>query len=94
MQSRWPRIIMTVFLAALLAGAVVMSRLTAQRGTTNAADASQAMARYGFRFEEVSQPAGGGGGAGNLSRISSPAFIITYRSSTRDNSFRTSPKRV
>jgi len=58
MQSRWPRIIMTVFLAALLAGAVVMSRLTAQRGTTNAADASQAMARYGFRFEEVSQPAG------------------------------------
>src|SRR4051794_38126053 len=58
MQSRWPRIIMTVFLAALLAGAVVMSRLTAQRGTTNAADASQAMARYGSRFEEVSQPAG------------------------------------
>src|SRR5689334_17436075 len=58
MQSRWPRIILTVFFAALLIGAVVMSRLTAQRGTTSAADASQAMARYGFRFEEVSQPAG------------------------------------
>src|SRR5262249_30039182 len=33
-------------------------RPTAQRGTTGAADASQAMARYGFRFEEVSKPAG------------------------------------
>jgi enediyne biosynthesis protein E4 len=58
MQSRWPRIILTAFFLALLVGAVVMSRFTAQRGTTSAADASQAMARYGFRFEEVSKQAG------------------------------------
>ena len=58
MQSRWPRIILTVFFLALLVGAVVLSRMTAERGTTSAAEASQAMARYGFRFDEVSKQAG------------------------------------
>lgn len=58
MQSRLPRILLTVFFLGLLVAPVLISRITAPQGTTGAADAGQAMARYGFHFEELSRRAG------------------------------------
>jgi enediyne biosynthesis protein E4 len=57
-QSRLPRIILTVFFLGLLVAPVVLSRLTTGRGRAGAADAAAAMSRYGFRLEEVSKSVG------------------------------------
>jgi hypothetical protein len=58
MQSRLSRTLVTLFFVGLLAATALISRMSTQRGTTTAADAAQAMPRYGFRFEEVSRKAG------------------------------------
>jgi hypothetical protein len=58
MQSRLPRIIVTIVFLGLLVAPVVLSRVTAGRGRVGTADAAAAMSRYGFRLEEVSKSVG------------------------------------
>ena len=55
MQSRIPRILLSVFFIALLATPVVMKRLSS-RGVSS--DTKAAGDRYGFRLEEVAQASG------------------------------------
>lgn len=57
MQNRLPRIVVSLFFVGLLAAAVVLSRMKTA-ATPVSADTTGALARYGFRLEEVSRASG------------------------------------
>ena len=57
--SRSVRIALVIFFVALLATPIAIKRLAARRETGKAKlDSSQAMARYGFYFQEVAHASG------------------------------------
>ncbi|HWP44465.1 MAG TPA: VCBS repeat-containing protein, partial [Blastocatellia bacterium] len=59
MKSRIPKILVTVIFLALLATPLVLKRFSERsRAEEAAADPSAVIARYGFRFEEVSKQSG------------------------------------
>ncbi len=59
MQGRIPKILLIIFFAGLLATPLIIKRLNAPSESIKvAADSASALARYGFRFEEVSKAAG------------------------------------
>ena len=59
MQNRIARILLIIFFIALLATPIIIKRLNARsEASKSSTNASTALARYGFRFEESSKAAG------------------------------------
>ena len=85
------RAVLTVIFVGLLATPLLIRRYYAAPAPPPGGGNADSLSRYGFRFTESAK---GAGASAKRSRSSSPAFMMTYRSSTAASSVRTSPNRV